>query len=359
MGKKSWNADLKNANKVKSDEFYTQLSDIEKELWHYKEHFQGKTVFCNCDDPEESHFWKFFELNFSHLWLKKLVSTHYEDSKPSYKLEIIWDTNSDGKINKLDIVKTPLKQNWDFRSPECIEILKEADIVVTNPPFSLFREYVAQLFEYNKKFVIIGNQNAITYRDFFKSIKENKVWFGHSIHSWDREFRVPEDYPLNASWHRVDENWDKFIRVKWVRWYTNLDYKERHEDLILYKKYNELEYPKYDNYDAINVDITKNIPDDYQWEMWVPITFLDKYNPDQFEIIWLWNSRDNFTPNKTYLNPYKIMKDGSKKNWNAINCVLTIEKDTKPNDTYYISDNSKYLVAPYARIIIKNKKFSS
>src|SRR3990167_5914874 len=191
MKKTSSNKNLKSANRAKSDEFYTQLSDIEKELGNYKDHLKNKVVFCNCDDPEESNFWNYFALNFEHLGLKKLVSTHYEMEKPSYKLEIVKDKNKDGKINKLDTIKTPLKQNGDFRSPECIEILKEADIVVTNPPFSLFREYVAQLIGYNKKFIIIGNQNAISYKEVFKIIKENKIWLGINH---PKKFKVPISY---------------------------------------------------------------------------------------------------------------------------------------------------------------------
>lgn len=277
MEKKISNKDLNKANKNKKDEFYTQLTDIEKEMKHYKEHFKDKVVFLNCDDPEESNFWRYFSSAFKHLKLKKLIATHYGNGRPAYKLE-----KSNG-----DTIRTPLKQNGDFRSPECVEILKEADIVVTNPPFSLLREYVAQLMEYNKKFIIIGNINALSYKEIFKLIKENKIWLGYSIHSGDREFKVPEDYPLNASGYRVDENGVKYIRVKGVRWFTNLDYKERHQDLLLYKKYkgNEDEYPKYDNFDAINVDITKDIPEDYKGNMGVPITFIDKYNPDQFEIV--------------------------------------------------------------------------
>ena len=271
------NGDLNKANKNKNDEFYTQLSDIEKELGHYKEHFKDKIIFLNCDDPEESNFWKYFYLNFKFLGLKKLIATHFGNGKPLYKLE---KTNGNTK-------KTPLKQNGDFRSPECIEILKEADIVVTNPPFSLLREYIAQLIEHNKKFVIIGNINALSYKEIFKLIKENKIWLGYSIHSGDREFKVPDDYPLNSSGHRVDEKGVKYIRVKGVRWFTNLDYKERHQDFLLYKTYkgNEDEYPKYDNYDAININITKDIPEDYRGNMGVPITFIDKYNPEQFEIM--------------------------------------------------------------------------
>lgn len=275
LARKVTHKNLTEAKTSKKDEFYTQLSDIEKELKHYNEHFKGKVIFLNCDDPEESNFWKYFALNFKFLGLKKLIATHFGNGKPSYKLE---KTNG-------DTIKTHLKQNGDFRSPECIEILKEADIVVTNPPFSLLREYVAQLMEYHKKFIIIGNINAISYKEIFKLFRENKIWLGYSIHSGDREFKVPNDYPLNASGYRVDENGIKYIRIKGVRWFTNLDYKERHEDLILYKIYNPEEYPKYDNYDAINVDQTKDIPCDYKGNMGVPITFMDKYNPDQFEIL--------------------------------------------------------------------------
>lgn len=279
------NLDLRSASAKKSDNFYTQLTDIEKEMKYYKDYFKGKTIFCNCDDPEESNFWKYFELNFNHLELNKLISTHYETTKPSYKLELKKDINDDGKIDKLDIIKTTLKTNGDFRSPECIEILKEADIVITNPPFSLFREYLAQLIEYDKKFIILGNVNSITYKEVFPLLKDNKIWLGASIHSGDREFRIPDDYPITAAGFRIDENGNKYIRVKGVRWYTNIDYPQRHEDLILYKKYSEEEYPKFDSYNAINVDKTAEIPEDYFDEMGVPITFMDKYNPEQFEII--------------------------------------------------------------------------
>ena len=237
MEKKISNKNLHKASKNKKDEFYTQLSDIEKELGHYREHFKNKVVFLNCDDPEESNFWRYFSLNFEHLKLKKLIATHFGNGRPAYKLEIVRDINNDGRINNIDTIKTPLKQNGDFRSPECVKILEESDIVVTNPPFSLFREFVAQLIEYDKKFVILGNINALCYKDIFKLLKENKIWLGYSIHSGDREFRIPADYPLNAVGSRIDEKGKKYIRVKGVRWYTNLDYKERYEDLILYKTY--------------------------------------------------------------------------------------------------------------------------
>ena len=314
------NKDLEKAKKDKNDEFYTQLEDIEKELKNYREQFKDKTVLCNCDDPYESNFFKYFAMNFNYLGLKKLIATCYDGSpvantelnlftyldfidtpsKNAYKVEIthIEDLNNDGAID-LDDVELMLKQkdvvqklkgNGDFRSDECVELLKEADIVVTNPPFSLFREYVAQLVEYDKKFLIIGNVNAITYKEIFPLIKENRLWMGQSIHSGDREFRVPNNYPLNASGCRTDENGKKYIRVKGVRWWTNMDYYQRHEDLILYKKYNSEEFPKYDNYDVINVNSTNDIPVDYDGVMGVPITFLDKYNPEQFEILGIANS---------------------------------------------------------------------
>lgn len=339
MEKKTSNKNLRNANKAKNDEFYTQLPDIEKELGNYKDCLKDKIVFCNCDDPEESNFWNYFALNFEFLGLKKLVSTHYENEKPSYKLEIIKDVNNDGKINKLDTIKTKLKQNGDFRSPECIEILKEADIIVTNPPFSLFREYVAQLFEYNKKFIIIGNQNAITYKEIFKLIKDNKIWLGQSIHSGDREFRVPAHYVIHSPSKRVDENGTQYVRVNGVRWFTNLDYKERHDELILYKTYfgNENEYPMYDNYDAINVDKTKDIPSDYAGAIGVPITFLDKYSPEQFEIIGLTHRND----------PYNLKTK-----------IYTKEDGLNFNDlngSPIIKEGNRFRFM-YMRIIIRNKK---
>jgi hypothetical protein len=271
----SSNKELHKAKIGKNDEFYTQMPDIEKELKHYKEHFKGKVIFCNCDDPEESNFVRYFSLKFKHLGLKKIISTHYDPEKPTYKLEY------DGE----SFVETPLKQNGDFRSPECIEMLKESDVVITNPPFSLFREYVAQLIEYKKKFLIIGSLNAITYKEVFPLLKENKIWLGCSIHSGDREFRVPDHYIIHSPSKRVDDNGIQYVRVVGIRWFTNLDYKERHEDIILYKKYNSVDYPKYDNYNAINVDKTKDIPVDYDGEMGVPITFMDKYNTEQFEIV--------------------------------------------------------------------------
>ncbi len=309
------NRTLHAAHRAKKDEFYTQLPDIANELRHYREQFRGKVVFCNCDDPYESNFFKYFALNFNYFGLKKLIATCYSGSsvqgmeldlfgdngvvaqrRTPHKIVIteVRDVNNDGATDLLDVeyllrndsnVLTRLAGDGDFRSRECVELLKEADIVVTNPPFSLFREYVAQLIEYNKKFLIIGNINAVTYKEIFPLIRTNRLWIGVSIHSGDRKFNVPDNYDLNASGCCIDENGRKYIRVKGVRWFTNMDYKERHEFLDLYKHYTPEEYPKYDNYDAINVDRVSDIPCDYYGVMGVPITFLDKYNPEQFEIV--------------------------------------------------------------------------
>ena len=366
MAKKISNKNLKKAKNSKSDEFYTQLSDIEKELKHYKKHFKGKVVFCNCDDPRVSYFFHYFSYNFEQLGLKKLITTCYKSQNPdlfsdnksekAIYLEYTGDKNGGNVPNPNEIGIKHLKGNGDFRSKECIELLKQADIVVTNPPFSLFREFVSQLIEYNKKFIIVGHQNAITYRDTFKILKENKMWLGYGFNRNMAHFlnRHYVDYASDAD-HK-----EGMIRVSGVVWFTNLDITKRHEDYIIFQKFygNESAYPKYDNYDAINIDKTKDIPEDYEGVMGVPITFLTKHNPDQFEIVGLGNSRENFSPNKDYINPYKVMKGGVKKNGNAINCVLAIETFTKPKDIFYTSENSKYLIAPYARILIKNKRLS-
>lgn len=295
MTKTDRNQDLRSARRSKKDEFYTQLSDIEKELKHYRPHFKGKVVYCNCDDPRISNFFHFFSFQFEKLRLKKLVATCYKnqdmdlfsrnDAERAIYLEYEGDRSGNRVPDPDEIGVKHLKGDGDFRSAETIELLKKADIVVTNPPFSLFREYVAQLVEYDKQFLIIGSINAVSYKEVFKLIKENRVWLGPSIHGGDREFGVPDDYPLKAAGFRIDEQGRKYIRVKGVRWFTNLDFRERHEDLVLYRTYTPEAYPKYDNYDAIEVSKTKEIPADYDGAMGVPITFLDKYNPEQFEII--------------------------------------------------------------------------
>ena len=270
---------LENAKKAKNDEFYTQLVDLEKELQHYKKHFKDKIVFCNCDDPTYSNFWKYFHLNFKFLGLKKLISTHYDSKNPTYKMEYSGGNDADCNIG----LKISLKGNGDFRSQECIDILKESDIVVTNPPFSLFREYVSQLIKYNKKFIIIGNMNAITYKEIFPLIKNNKIWAGYSFNK-TFEFSVPDYYETSKS-KRIDENGRKIIKVPTICWFTNEKISKHTEKLFLTEKYDPEKYPKYDNYDAINVDKVAEIPKDYDGVMGVPISFLDKYCPEQFEIL--------------------------------------------------------------------------
>jgi len=312
MANKSLNSNLHKANKAKKDEFYTQLVDIEKELKHYKEQFRGKVVYCNCDDPFESNFFKYFAANFNSLKLKKLIATSYSGSpiiggqlslldikgskgKQPIKIEIseVPDANKDGAVDLTDVksllkhnanVSSPLKGTGDFRSNECIELLKEADIVVTNPPFSLFREYVAQLVEYEKKFLILSSQNAITYKEIFNFIKGNKMWLGYD-NGGTKWFQVPDDYDIQTESRIKIENGIKYFSMGSVVWFTNLDTTKRHENFVLYKKYSPDEYPKYDNYDAINIDKTSEMPMNYSGAMGVPITFLDKYNPEQFEII--------------------------------------------------------------------------
>ena len=265
------NQKLNKAGQKKDDEYYTQIKDIEDELRHYKEHFKDKIVFCNCDDPKESNFFRYFALNFEHLGLKKLISTHFEKEKPTYKLEISksMDLNEDGKIDFNDIQQIPLMQNGDFRSPECMKILEESDIVVTNPPFSLFREYIDTLINNNKKFIIIGNSNAISYKNCFEYIKNNEMWLGYNCVRW---FIKPSGDIVEAA--------RSF-------WYTNLDIAKRHENFLLFKKYNSDDFSEYDNYNAIEVGLAKNIPIDYDGVMGVPITFLDKHNPKQFELVGL------------------------------------------------------------------------
>ena len=306
---------LDRAKEQKNDEFYTQLSDIEKEMRHYKEHFRGRVVFCNCDDPYESNFFKYFCLGFNFLGLKRLIATCYKGSAVSNRQLSLFDDeseddkttrvahkiiinegideNGDGAYDLQDIVLslaknknntlTKLEGDGDFRSDECIELLKESDIVVTNPPFSLFREYVDQLIKYNKDFIIIGNTNALTYKETFKLIKENKIRTGYTNFNVGMYFYVPDS---SSQFHRED-NGKKMVRVSTSCWFTTLPVKKHQEELTLYKAYSPKDYPKYDNYDAINVDKYLDIPGDYDGIMGVPVTFLDKYNPDQFELIGL------------------------------------------------------------------------
>jgi hypothetical protein len=310
-------ASLERANRAKNDEFYTQLADIEAELRHYPDQFRGKVVLCNCDDPYESNFFKFFAMNFNHLGLKGLLTTSYggspivgeqlplvdmegvpEDTpeKSAYRVEIteVHDANNDGAIDLTDVeslLKTDhnvpglLAGNGDFRSAECMALLEEADIVVTNPPFSLFREYVGQLIEHGKQFLILGNLNAITYKEIYPRIKDGQMWLGHRT-GGEKWFRVPSSYVHTTDTSKIKvENGVRYLAMKNMAWFTNLDTTKRHETLTLYKRYKQDEYPRYDNCDAIEVGTYMDIPLDYEGVIGVPITFLDKYNPDQFEIL--------------------------------------------------------------------------
>lgn len=382
MEKKQRN--LNAAAKAKKDEFYTQLTDIEKEMRYYRKHFRGKTILCNCDDPFESNFFKYFVLNFNRLGLTKLIATCYSTSpimgsqlqyhfdkhgqmsfsfgdtssddgiKHPYKAVVkqVYDKTGDGGVDMLDVVElfksgenelSELSGDGDFRSLECLSLLDEADIVVTNPPFSLFREYIATLMEHRKKFIIIGNVNAITYKEFFPLLKENKVWIGASIHSGDRKFYVPDDYPLSAAGCGIDEEGRRFIRVKGVRWYTNLDIKQRHEELILVKKYTPDAYPRFENYDAINVDKTVDIPCDFDGVMGVPITFMDKYSPDQFDIIGLGIANLGLSIG---VQPYKPEHKAYRKE---------VQKRGAVDGDLYMLDENGNPVVPYARVLIRNK----
>jgi hypothetical protein len=358
---------LHSAKKNKVDEFYTQLSDIEQEMRHYKEQFRNKVIFCNCDDPYESNFFKYFAMNFNFLGLKKLIATCYMGSpiantqlslfddeppedkttKSPHKIEIVEvdDYNIDGAIDLADVeyllrneknVLTRLHGDGDFRSSECIALLKEADIVVTNPPFSLFREFVAQLIEYDKKFIIIGNTNALTYKEIFKLLKENRLWTGYTNFNVGMFFAVPDE------WEKYTKMIDgkKYARVSTSCWFSNLDVSKHREFLTLYKKYSPAEYPAYENYSAINVDKVSDIPCDYEGDIGVPITFLDKYNPEQFEIIGLGISNSGI---EVGVKPYKPEHKQYRKEVQKRGAV--------DGDLYMMIDG--IVTVPYARILIK------
>lgn len=371
---------LQNAKNAKKDEYYTQLVDIELELKHYRHHFQDKVVFCNCDDPYESNFFKYFALNFNKLGLKKLIATCYDGSpvlgnellldfgfttddpkKVAYKVEIteVKDYNGDGAINLADVaylmqndknVISILKGNGDFRSQECIELLKEADIIVTNPPFSLFREYLAQLVEYKKQFLILGNKNSLTYKEVFKLIQENKLWIGYRNINQDMWFIVPEN----------EEKIVNGLKVRHIMacWYTNLDLPKRHEELVLFKQYSSDEYPRYENYDAINVDKVTDIPCDYYDIIGVPITFMDKYNPDQFDIIAL-----GIVGSCEFLNNRKMEildKSGKPTGKFTYNAKGTLYKKYNPkvdkSPAFKDVETGELYASIYARILIRRKK---
>ena len=275
------NETLHNAKVGKNNEFYTLLDDVETELCHYSDKFRNKTVLCNCDDSN-SAFWEYFHTHFAELGLKKLIATHYDTTYPTYAR--LYEGGNDSIIESCDTKQ--LTGNGDFRSDECLDFLEEADIVVTNPPFTMFKEMMALLMHFQKQFLIIGSMNALSYKEIFPLFRDNKVWYGVSIHSGDRKFYVPNSYPLNASGCGIDPtNGKRFIKVKGVRWFTNLDHQFKHKPLALSKRYAPEDYPLYDNFDAININSYKDIPCDYDGVMGVPITFMDHYCPEQFEIV--------------------------------------------------------------------------
>lgn len=356
------NSGFSKARRNKKDEFYTQSVDIERELRHYRRHFNNKIVYCNCDDPYISAFFEYFTKNFELLGLKKLITTCYKsqrmdlfsqkDSEQAIKLEY-----TGGAPNNLptpdDIGVIPLKGDGDFRSQECIDILMKADIVVTNPPFSLFREYVSQLVEYDKHFIIIGNQNAITYKNVFPLIKDNKLWQGYK--SGQMAFKVPDHYETSSTGYWQDESGQRWMSMGNTCWYTSLDITKRHEDLILYKNYTPEEYPSYDNYDAIEVSRIKDIPMDYEGIMGVPITFLDKHNPDQFEIVGITQSSWSGGTTKTYPRQIQVGADGSRSKVTKLNDGAALKLDSAPHGkTHYIVDNNHY-VKVYVRLLIQKR----
>lgn len=354
------NKNLNAAKVAKKDEFYTQLSDIERELQHYWQHFRDKVVLCNCDDPYESNFFKYFALRFNQLGLKKLICTCYngspvqgqelllhfdgfddEPTKIAYKVEIteVKDMNGDGAVDLSDVryllqndknVMSTLKTG-DFRSKECIELLKEADIVVTNPPFSLFREYIGQLMEFQKKFVIVGHQNAITYKEVFPLLMKNEVWLGYGFKGAATHFYSPYDDVATSGDHK-----EHMIRVSGVNWFTNLEIPKRNEELDLICRYSEEEYPSYDNYDAIEVSKTADIPSDYSGVMGVPITFLDKYCPTQFELLGITDRGNEYGIKTKEYTPMDSPKYG----------------DLNRRGTIMVNG---VLKSTYARVLIRNK----
>lgn len=371
------------AKKNKADEFYTRLYDIEVELKHYKNSFKDKVVFCNCDDPFESNFFKYFALNFNYFGLKKLIATCYNGSpvsgtqlsifeelpeidRTAYKIEIteVIDENKDGAADLSDIetlikykknVLTKLKGNGDFRSPECVALLKEADIIVTNPPFSLYREYVGQLVQYNKQYLIMGNTNALTYKEIFRLFQEDKIRTGYTNFNVGMYFYVSDDI---EDYHKIDENGKKMVRVSTSCWFTNLPVTRHFEYLTSYKKYTDSEYPKYVNYDAINVDSYKEIPMDYEGCIGVPITFLDKYNPEQFEIVALGivGSIDFSSERKMEI----LDKDGNGTGKITINAKGTLYRKHLPSDkkpaAFKDCETGELYQSIYARVIIRRRK---
>lgn len=366
------NKGLRAANKNKNDEFYTQLSDIENEMRYYKRYFKNKVILCNCDDPYESNFFKYFAMNFNYLQIKKLIAISYIGSpilgtqlslldvktvtlvdrnvKHPYKIEIneVTDENNDGVTDLIDVeiliknkknILTLLDGDGDFRSEESVDCLKEADVVITNPPFSLFREYLEQLVEYDKKYIIIGNTNSLTYKEVFKLIKEDRLRTGYTNFNRGMYFYVPEE---TEKYHKVEDD-KKLVRVSTSCWFTNLPVNKHKEQIALYKEYTPEEFPKYYNFDAINIGTYTDIPYDYDGFMGVPITFLDKYNPEQFEIVGLGISNSGIDIGvKPYTDEHKRYRK-------------TIDKKGAVNGDLYLLDGNGNPKVPYARVIIKRK----
>lgn len=358
------NKRLDTAKRNKKDEFYTTMDVISAEMKYYRNDFKNKIVFCNCDDPKKSNFFKYFVLNFQRLGLKKLITTHYNPDGSSYALKVTKRTIPQvllmDTINIDKNAEIKLKGNGDFRSPECIKFLKQADIVVTNPPFSLFRAYMKQLIDYHKKFLVIGSANAFSYKEIFKYIKADKLWTGRSIHSGDRPFIVPKDYPMHASGEYINKKGQKILRIKGVRWFTNLKHAINHTPVITGIMYKPENYPKYVNYDAINVDRVANIPDDYNGNMGVPITFIDKYDPEQFKIIALGITGSiHFNSNRKM----KVLKKSTGE-WTGRythNAKGTLyykynPKTMKKKPAFEDCITGDKYISPYARIIIRRKK---
>ena len=329
------NSNLRSANANKNDEFYTMLTDIEKEMRYYKDFFKGKVVYCNCDDARESNFFKYFSLNFEFLGLKKLITTGYKADGKGVVLVYEGDKNGNRRVDNEEIIVNELNGDGDFRSEECIEYLKQADVVVTNPPFSLFRQYVKQLMDYNKKFIIIGNNNALTYKDIFQLIKDNKIWLGINSNK-TMEFSMPMSY---EKWDRIEGN-RKYGKVPAISWFTNIENKKRTQPIDLYKRYSFEDYPKYDNFLGFNVDKVADIPMDYDGIMGVPITFLNNYCPSQFTIIGLGISNSGLSCGA---EPYK-------KQWRDYR--VNVQKRAAVDGDLYMVINQEVKV-PYARILIK------
>ncbi|RKY19813.1 MAG: modification methylase [Planctomycetota bacterium] len=362
MAKKALNRSLVGAQRAKEDEFYTQLPDIERELKHYKKHFKGKTVYLNCDDPRVSNFFHYFSYNFEKLGLKKLIATCYKNRERDLfsqndsdtAVYLVYEGDKDGNMvpDPDEIGIRPLKGDGDFRSAEAIELLKEADVVVTNPPFSLFREYVAQLIEYEKDFLIIGNQNAISYMDIFAFIKAEKLWLG--VHNGDMSFRVPDYYEPRATRFWEDEDGQKWRSMGNAAWFTNLDFAKRHEDLILYKTYDPELYPSYDNYDAIEVSKVADIPIDYDGIMGVPLTFLGKHNPAQFGVLGICGT--DYLRTRTYGKKVKVVSGvRQKSNTGSFRCV--IKTDSFGAGTHF--DVGYPIKGVYRRLFIRRREQTS